>query len=656
MAYDLARLSSYVRFYLTVVKQLGSAWENLGRVHVAARDTLAPFAEPLAPLESPLLQAALAEPNKGGEVMNALFKPTDEEGLTGLNDIYEVVGRFSFQGDENENLQRVQALVSGARNQIVAERMRLADLARIADLARASAARIDAEEAQKSAAERAERLAAFEPLAEQVAVRARQTLDAVKSVPLPDVSKAETCGEEYRRYAQKVDQVYQTCLPFLRKAIAALYASIQCEPSASWPDSLPITPELPAELVAPPPSDHAELAQARASLAALGEEEIQLARLRDDVATAMARLEGELGAAALKDRELEVEIARAGQIIELTTALEQTQATRRSIADLEAQRTVRLRESGEVLSRHKQTEAGIKMLEEELQGRTREIGATSEQLAAEKNDEPVLFGKDDWRVRVAGLESTIDQLRTAYGQRLSTLNRLKIDLSALSVQVQTEQQQTAVVDRQLAEQGAALEALQKSLRDMTQQLGANRPARPLSIAEAHQAHDAFVGARVEASQRSERLQAEVRRNKEETARIVARSKQIGVERQQVSAMLQSAQVAATQGREEAMRHLGLQRRAAVERHVGEVLGTLEKSLTMVGPVFIEPARDVMMKATERRPGVAAAVLDAAEKVGPVVEKLARELEPELLAQDAALGQIQREFCDVALSACRAAWG
>jgi hypothetical protein len=39
----------------------------------------------------------------------------------------------------------------------------------------------------------------------------------------------------------------------------------------------------------------------------------------------------------------------------------------------------------------------------------------------------------------------------------------------------------------------------------------------------------------------------------------------------------------------------------------------------------------------------------------VIDKLARELDPQLLAQDAGLGQIQREFCDVAASACRAAW-
>jgi hypothetical protein len=153
----------------------------------------------------------------------------------------------------------------------------------------------------------------------------------------------------------------------------------------------------------------------------------------------------------------------------------------------------------------------------------------------------------------------------------------------------------------------------------------------------------------------DRLKAEVRRQKEETVRVLTRLKQIGVERQQLGAMVQSAEMVVSRGREEALLHLAAQRRAAVERHVSEVLGTLEKSLTMVGPVFVDPARKVMMDATEPRPEASAAVTEAADKVAPVVEKLGRELDAELLAQDAALGQIQREFCDVAVSACRAAW-
>jgi len=132
-------------------------------------------------------------------------------------------------------------------------------------------------------------------------------------------------------------------------------------------------------------------------------------------------------------------------------------------------------------------------------------------------------------------------------------------------------------------------------------------------------------------------------------------KQIGAERQHETAMVESAAVAATQGREEALRQLARERRAGVERHVSEVLQTLEKSIAHVGPVFVDPARDLLIKATEPRAEIAARVLTAADAVAPIVDKLAKELDPELLAEDATLGQIQREFCDVALEACKTAW-
>ena len=117
-----------------------------------------------------------------------------------------------------------------------------------------------------------------------------------------------------------------------------------------------------------------------------------------------------------------------------------------------------------------------------------------------------------------------------------------------------------------------------------------------------------------------------------------------------------AETAATQGREEALRQLARERRAGVERHVGEVLATLEKSIAHVGPVFIDPARDLLVAATEPKAEATTRVLEGAEAAAPVVDRLCKELDPELLAQDATLGQIQREFCDVAESACVTAWG
>lgn len=656
MAYDLAPLLSYVRFYVTVATQLAAACEDLKRTHGETSLALGPFAEPLAPLKSSALEAAIAPAPTFESALVELWKPDDAEGLGGLADVYEVVGRFSFQGEEDANLRRVQALVASARNEIAGQRARLSDLARLPDQARQCAARLTSEETARASAERAEKAAAFSPLAEQVHARARMTWDATKGVAFPDLANTETAADEYRKYVAKVDQVYQTCLPYLRKAIANLYGFVGVEPAATWPDALPLVREMPAELVTVPPMDSKELTQARASLQALADEEIQLGRGRDDVATTLARLEGEMAAALMRDNELEKEIATATAIIDLVTAAEQSEAGKAALAGLEQQKAQRVQAAGEVWQRHQTIEAAIRVLEEELQNRSTEMTQVEEQRAATQNDEPVLFGKDEWRAKVAALAAQVEALRSAYNQRLGTLNQLKIDMSSVSVEVQTEQAQGALVDRQLADTRARLDMLAAQIRKVGAELGASRPARAVPLADAQEALATLQQGRLDTAQKIERIKAETRRQKEENIRVLTRMKQAGVERQQFQSMLQNAQVAATQGREEALRQLAIQRRSAVERHVGEVLSTLEKSLSSVESVFIEPAREAMIRATEPRREVPESVLAHAEKVTPVVEKLGRELDPALLAADASLGQIQREFCDVAVDACRAAWG
>jgi hypothetical protein len=93
----------------------------------------------------------------------------------------------------------------------------------------------------------------------------------------------------------------------------------------------------------------------------------------------------------------------------------------------------------------------------------------------------------------------------------------------------------------------------------------------------------------------------------------------------------------------------------VIHHVEEVLGELEKSLSSVDVVFVEPARSAMLKADEPTGSIAAVVREHADKVEPIVQGLFEELDPDLLQQDAMMGQVQREFCDVAPEACRNAW-
>lgn len=655
MAYDPAPLLSYVRFYWTVVTQLKAACEHVERAHATAKAELLPFHEPLVPVRSQALEEAMAEPHSWTPVLSELWAPQDPENLSGLCDVYEVIGRFSFQGEENKNLGRIQSIVAMTRNEIAAQRKRMDVLAQLPEAARQAAQRIQAEEVTRAGDLRREKLDELIPLAESVRVRAKQTMDAMRGVPLPDLSNADTAAEEYKKYVQKLDHVYQTCLPYLRKAISSLYAFVNAEPGAAWPETLPLIAEMPAELVSVPPMDSAELNQARAHLTALDNEEIQMGRARDEIATGLARLEGEMAAMLSKDNEVQAEMDTAAAIFDFASASEQSEVCEAQLSSMAQQKAQRLQSAGEVWQKQKATEAGIAVLEEELRGRSQEIAQVSEKLAKEQGDEPVLFGKDDWRQKVAALSGQLDQLRAIYSQRVAALNQLKIDMSAIAVQVQNEQAQGALLERTEAEAQAKLSALRAQIREIGTKLGSQRPVRKVAPADAQAALGTLQQGRIEIADRIARLKTEMRRQKEENVRVLTRQKQIGIERQQFQSMLQNAQVLATEGREAALRQLALQRRAAVERHVNEVLSGLEKSLSAVDVVFVDPVREVLLKSTEPNLALAEMVLAQAEKVTPVVQALSRALMPVLESEEAALSQIQREFCDMAVVACKAAW-
>jgi hypothetical protein len=656
MVYELGPLKSYVRFYLTVVTQLQAAWETLVRTHEMVRTDLAPFAAPLGPVQNAALASSQSLAPQRPSALGALWMPQDSAELTGLTDIYEVVGRFTFQGQDAENLARVQAVVTAARSEAAAQRSRLTDLARLAALSSASAQRLAAEEARTAAQRRAEKLAAFAPLVQTLQLRAKQTMDAVRAVPIPDLATVEAAPSDYQKYVTKVDQVYQTCLPYLRKALADTYTFAGLEVPQSWPDTLPLIKELPGELASVPPADSHDLQKARAGVEALIEEETHLVRARDDIAVTQARLEGELAAELQKEAEARGEIEVAALIVNYATALEQYEQAAHAIGTLEQQKAQRTYGVGEITARQQQTQAAIAALEQELAERVKALEVTDKKLAVEKDNEPALFGKDDWRNRVAAIEGELAALRNLFTQRQAILNQFKIDLSAHSVQAQTEQAQIGLIERWIADTKAKQKAMQDAARDIENRLGHARPPTTPSVVDAQQAVAALQTRRGEVLERIDRFKTEIRRQKEENARVIARLKQIEAERQRVAQMAQSAQIAATQGREAALRQLAARRKAEVERHASEVLGGLERSLASIDQVFVEPAREAMLKDDAPRPLASDVVMENAQKVAPVVERLLSELEPQLLTQDAMLGQIQREFCEVAVEACRAAWG
>ena len=405
-----------------------------------------------------------------------------------------------------------------------------------------------------------------------------------------------------------------------------------------------------------PPSDSPELQHARAGLNELDEEEVQLNRARDDITVTVARLEGDLAGYLNKDAEVLQRIEQAAKLVKYANVLDQLDQVRRSIATLEQQKAQRTQTVGELMQRHKQTEAAIEALEQELKNRTQEIGLAGQRLAVERDNEPALFGKDDWRARVADLEQQIEDLRNAYAQRQGVLNQLKIDLSSLAVQVQTEQSQSELIERWRAEASAREKTLSEEARQLDSQLGPARPLQSPTVGDADQLLTARHNERAELLERVERTKTDIRRNKEEIARILSRLKQIEAERHKVTDFVQSAQVAATQGREAAMRQPAARRRAAVDQHVNDILGGLEQSLSSVDSLFVEPAREAMLRQTDPGPSVAKVGREHADKLAPVIESLSQPLEQQLLSQDALLGQVQREFCDAAVEACRSAWG
>ncbi|MEI7891657.1 MAG: hypothetical protein WCI05_01115 [Myxococcales bacterium] len=651
MAYELAALHSYVRFYQAVVAQLDGISQNLTRTQRGIQEALAPFVEPLAPVHCDVLSRSPSP-----AVLAELWRPEDRDGLTGLRDVYEVVGRFSFQGEGNANLAQVRTVVEQAKAATVVERERLKALRGLANDAKRVAGELRQKEQAAAEQRRRELEAGFEERAETVRARAKQTLDVVQGQPVPELLLADTAAEEYRKYITKVNDVYRTCLPFLRKALTNLYAFVGAEVQATWPETLSLAKELPQEFVKSSFGEPSELQQARATLRALDEEKLALARADDEAKGTLARIGTELEAVHSRGADLDTELASARAVLDYVTAEEQVRALGESIEALHGKKAERVRTAGEIWQRQKQADGAGALLNEEIARRTEELGELQRRLEAEKGDEPVLFGKEEWRTKVASIDARVVELTEVLGQRRNGFNQLRMELAAIAVQLQTEQAQMALVDRAIQEAHGKREAMERAVVEMGQRLGGLRPSRPMRLPQAEQMLLAVTQRRAELAERIERFRMEQRRCKDEGGRIQARTKQIDAERLHAQATLDSTAVAEQQGREAGLRQLAVQRRSAVVQHVDEVLGPLKQSLSSVDVIFVEPAREAMVRGTEASHVVSDGVREHGERVGPVVDKLAGELEPELLGQEAALEQIGKEFCDKAEAACRAAWG
>ena len=149
-----------------------------------------------------------------------------------------------------------------------------------------------------------------------------------------------------------------------------------------------------------PPVDSPELKRARGGVEALQEEETLLLRARDDIMVTQARLEGELASEITRDGGIRAEIDTAGVVLNYANELDQIDSASRALAGLEQQKAQRTHVLGEVMGRQQQIQAAVEAIERELADRTQEIGAAGQRLGIERDNEPAIFGKDDWRKRV----------------------------------------------------------------------------------------------------------------------------------------------------------------------------------------------------------------------------------------------------------------
>ncbi|MBI4951926.1 MAG: hypothetical protein HY908_07820 [Myxococcales bacterium] len=656
MSYDLAPLKSYVRFYLAILSQLERVWQSLCAIETAVREELGPFAADLAPVGLPALATLTDPPRTLPAELAALWRPEDPDELDGLCDIYEVVGRFSFQGERDANLAAATALVATARGAIVENDEALRGLEPLGARARATSEALAAAEKARAAADRSDRAARLEPMIEAVLLRAKQTQDALHAVPIPTLADAATAGEEYRRLRARLQQVYQTCLPFLKNAIAAVWAFVDAPVPQDFPEDLPLVPELPPELVALPEAGSEDLDKAEKTLASLALEAQGLEQTKAAIASELGKLEAQAAAILARRDEHRADIELARALLDWARATEVQATLQRKANELERELAPRValasKATTEVADLKTELEADTKEAEEKAVA----IAALEAELAELQKKEPLLFGKDEWRGKVAAAQSNLEAERLAHTALGQSVAQRRMELTAAEVRVGTAQAEQAITERSLADVRTRRVEVDRELRALAEKLGSKRPARPVPPSEVEEIAVALEHKELGVAAELERVRAEQQRKKEDALRTIARGRQIEVERQHAQARVDGVRVARAEGIDAAHRRLAADRRAAVEEHVREVLGALSKSLVQVGPVFVDPARERLRVATEPDFGAAERVAAAAAAVAPVVERLLAERGPEIVAVGELLGRIQREFCDAAPAACRAAWG
>ena len=655
-AFGPGPLASYVRFYLAIRSQLARVWQSVVAIENSLRDELGPFAADLAPVSHEALKILVDAPRVLPADLEVLWQPEDEAELSGLNDVYQVVGRFSFQGERDENLARVATLVALARQATVENATALQGLAALESRSLATADSLAQAESARAASARSNGTVRFDALAETVLSRAKQTVDALAAVPVPAFDDPKSAAEDFKKLRARMQQVYQTCLPFLQGAIAQLWGLVEGSLPQSFPAELPLVEDLPLELLQITPVGSEEVEKAEKTLATLAEEGASVARTKSALTEELAKLRGALEVLESRRSENAADLELAVTLHDWARTHELLNQQQQRINELEKDLSGRVTASGALAEAVTRARADLEQREAVAVEKRALFAAAQAALAELEKKEPLLFGKEEWRSKLADSRdhvslfgSELEGLETALGQR-------RAELSATAVRAETAGTERSIAERSLLDARSRRTEIERNLTALAEKLGTRRPTRPVPPSETEELVLALEKQRSLFEQEGLRLKETERRHAEDGARAISRQKQIDVERQHVEARVEGARIARAEGLEAAEKRLSEQRKLAVDDHVREVLGALNKSIGQVGTVFIEPAREKLRQSTEPNFSQAERVRQATQLVAPVLARILAERAPELAAISELCDKIQKEFCDPAREACTRAWG
>lgn len=639
-----------VRAYLAAVDRLERAAAGLAAAHVDARESLRPYddflrALPEGPAPTPPAQLSTA----------ALWRPRDPANLTGLTDLYEVVGRFAFEGDDGANLAAAARLVATLRAEVDRQRASLAALARVPSLAEAQAASLEAQSLAAAQAQQTDALAQFNPAAGQLREIAQKLLGALRAEKKPDLARLETAEAAYQDYTARVRGLYTRALPYLRGQLAELCRLAGTEVPPSWPDVLPFAPTLPAEFVTAPGLEPPALATARQNLDALTQRCADLTRAIDELGVQLRRNEGELTALAQREADALKEVQTARIVVRWAGKHDELDVLRQAAAAVLAEGQARTQAQVRIRAEAQRVAAAMTALQKDASEWAQGLAAKEQALAERRKDEPALFGKDEWRRKVDELQGEVDELRAELPRKQQGIQSMQAELAQLQGREQAEQAAIGTLARQQKELESRDAALLQDIARVEQELLPARPVRR-TTAQADADLAAAEAARLEARARIERVAAEMRRIREDTDRGTVQLRQAQADREAQAAAVAAAQRQVSAALEDALRTLASRRHAAFDNHAQQVLSGLEESLTQVDRVFVEPARRALLLRAGVGTDAPGQLRERATAFAATLPEITRRAESGFALALEHIDRVEQDFLARAPESFRPLWG